>query len=94
MLSSRPLIEGHPLGSAYEVRSDDAAFAVAVLDGALATWLMKGRDKFPPMSFELGIDWLLGYAPQLTVELFPELLDGVLGFRDRISPDVVAAFGW
>jgi hypothetical protein len=43
--------------------------------------------------FEVGTDWLLGYAPQLTVELFPNLLDGVLGFRDRISPDVVAAFG-
>jgi hypothetical protein len=45
------------------------------------------------MSFEVGTDWLLGYAPQLTVDLFHELLDDVLGFRDRISPDVVAAFG-
>jgi hypothetical protein len=27
------------------------------------------------------------------VELFPELLDGVLGFRDRLSSEVVAAFG-
>ena len=93
MLSSRPVIQDHPLASTYEVRSDNAAFAAAILEGALATWLTTGRDKFPPMSFELGSDWLLGYAPQLTVELFPELLDGVLGFRDRISPDVVAAFG-
>jgi hypothetical protein len=93
MLSSRPVIDDHPLASAYEVRSDDAAFAVAILDGELATWLMTWRGKPPPMSFEVGTDWLLGYAPQLTVELFPNLLDGVLGFRDRISPDVVAAFG-
>jgi hypothetical protein len=93
MLSSRPVIEDHALASAYEVRSDDATFAAAVLEGALATWLMTWRDKPPPMSFELGSDWLLSYAPQLAVELFPELLDGVLGFRDRIPPDVVAAFG-
>jgi hypothetical protein len=93
MLSSRPVIEDHALAPTYEVRSDNAAFAVAILEGALATWLMTGRAKFPPMSFELGSDWLLGYAPQLTVELFPELLDDVLGFRDRISPDVLAAFG-
>jgi len=93
MLSSRPVIEDHALASTYEVRSDNAAFAVAILEGALATWLMTERATFPPMSFELGSDWLLGYAPQLTVELLPELLDGVLGFRDHISPDVVAAFG-
>jgi hypothetical protein len=60
MLSSRPLIEDHALASTYEVRSDNAAFAVAILEGALATWLMTGRAKFPPMSFELGSDWLLG----------------------------------
>jgi hypothetical protein len=93
MLSSRPVIEDHALASAYEVRSDDAAFAVAILEVALATWLITWRDRFPPMSFELGGDWLLGFAPQLTVELFPELLDRVLAFRDRISPDVVAVFG-
>jgi hypothetical protein len=93
MLSSRPVIEDHPLASAYEVRSDDAALAVAVLEGSLATWLLTLHDKYPPMNFEVGTDWLLGYAPQLTVDLFPELLDDVLGFRDRISPDVVAAFG-
>jgi hypothetical protein len=93
MLSSRPVIEDHPLAPAYEVRSDNAAFALAILEGALATWLMTWRDRLLPMSFDVGNDWLLGYVPQLSMELFPDLLDGVLGFRDRISPEVVAAFG-
>jgi hypothetical protein len=87
------VIEDHPLASAYKVRSDDAAFAAAIIEGSLATWLLTFHDKYPPMSFEVGTEWLLGYAPQLSVDLFPELLDGVLGFRDRISLDVAAAFG-
>ena len=93
MLLSMPVVEDHALAGRYEVRSHDAGFTRALLDGTLVDWLLEWRDLLPPMSFELGQDWLLAYAPQLPVDRFPQLLDGLLGFRDRIPTDVLTMFG-
>jgi hypothetical protein len=92
-LSAMPAITEHPLGIAYEVRGRDHGFVEALLVDPLAAWLIAWAESPPPMSYELSPSWLLGYSGLLEPEDIPELLDGVLGFRDRIPGDVVTRFG-
>lgn len=93
MLLSMPVVDDHALADRYEVRSQNAGFTRALLDGPLVDWLLEWRALPPPVSFELSQDWLLAFAPQLPVDLFPQLLDGLLGFRDHIPTDVLTMFG-
>lgn len=93
MLLSMPVVDDHALADRYEVRSQNAGFTRALLDGPLVDWLLEWRALPPPVSFELSQDWLLAFAPQLPVDLFPQLLDGLLGLRDHIPTDVLTMFG-
>lgn len=76
------------LADPFEIRSADAEFAHDVLAGELAPWLVDWSARSPFLGFELVESWLLDFAPELAPEALPDLLDGLLSFRDRIPADV------
>jgi hypothetical protein len=76
------------LDGAFEVLSDDPGLVTALLRDELLGWLIEWSDRPPPIGFEVGGAWLLAFAPFVEPELLPDLLDGLLGFRDRIPEPV------
>ena len=82
--------EWEAFNRAFEVRSDEPRFAIALLDGRMMQWLM-GLE--PRHGFEVVEGRLLAYRDQV----FPWEIEGVLqtalGFRERIPPVVESFFG-
>lgn len=72
------------LAEGFEVRTADPVFVGALLVADLADWLLRWSDRDPYLGFELAGPWLLAFTPLLEPDRFPDLLDGLLGFRDRV----------
>ncbi len=73
--------ESEMFNRAFDVRSDDAAFASALIDARMMEWLLEHA---PRPGFEISGGWILGYRDQVQ----PWQLDSVLAmlesFVDRI----------
>jgi hypothetical protein len=89
-LLALPIWDAAPaeLADPLEIRSADPEFAQTLVTGRLAGWLAEWSSRTPFLGFELVQSWLLDFAPELEPEQLPDLLDGLLSFRDRI-PDGV-----
>lgn len=76
-------LESEDFNRAFDVRSGDAAFATALLDPRMMSWLL---DAVPAFAFEVAGGWLLvavALAHPWKVQAALELL---AAFRDRVPP--------
>jgi hypothetical protein len=80
------------LAEGFEVRTADPVFVRALLVDDLADWLLRWIDRDPFLGFELAGPWLLAFTPLVEPDRFPELLDGLLGFRDRVPAPIFDSY--
>jgi hypothetical protein len=73
--------ESEMFNRAFDVRSDDAAFASALIDARMMEWLL---DHAPRPGFEISGRWILGYRDQVQPWQVDSVLSMLESFVDRI----------
>jgi hypothetical protein len=87
---TEPMAPG--IAEGFEVRTADPVFVQALLVDELADWLLLWSDRDPYLGFELAGPWLLAFTPLLEPDRFPDLLDALLGFRDRVPEPIFGSY--
>ncbi len=73
--------ESEMFNRAFDVRSDDPAFASALIDARMMEWLL---DHAPRPGFEISGGWILGYRDQVQPWQVDSVLSMLESFVDRI----------
>jgi hypothetical protein len=73
--------ESEMFNRAFDVRSDDPAFASALIDARMMEWLL---DHAPRPGFEISGRWILGYRDQVQPWQVDSVLSMLESFVDRI----------
>jgi hypothetical protein len=73
--------ESETFNRAFDVRSDDPAFASALIDARMMEWLL---DHAPRPGFEISGRWILGYRDQVQPWQVDSVLAMLESFVDRI----------
>jgi len=73
--------ESEVFNRAFDVRSDDPAFASALIDARMMEWLL---DHSPRPGFEISGRWILGYRDQVQPWQVDSVLSMLESFVDRI----------
>lgn len=74
---------------AFDVRSDDPAFAEALLDDRMRGWLLDAGQEW---GFELRASFVLGYWAQTSMRDTLEALQALAGFSQLIPSEVLARY--